>query len=246
MATSDTVVGIVGAVVLTAAMVAVFYYENATVDNAPDGAIGTGGIAFVYEYERATETVTETGQLAPGGEDRITFEVPAYAWAVNATLTWSETDDETSPAAPASSGPDQFELKVVNELDAEVGTKSDRSGKLDVIHFHAGGSSNETSKPEQLTVTVMADDEAEADSTLRNETADGGKHGLGTWNATVKLIDVGTGALAGQQDSGNAYSLEIVIEYWKPVLQQDDATNGATAAFIADLRAVRAFFSGLF
>lgn len=99
----DTVVGILGAVILVAAMVAIFYYEGTQVPGGTGGAGGTGGGAGGNALYR---TSTAAGPTASGqNTEEVTVDITqANVTAINFTLTW--TDDV------AQSDPDTFRVTV--------------------------------------------------------------------------------------------------------------------------------------
>lgn len=98
----DTVVGILGAVILVAAMVAIFYYEGTQVPGGAGGAGGTGGGAGGNALYR---TSTVGGPTASGqNTEEVTVDITqANVTAINFTLTW--TDD-------ANTDPDTFRVTV--------------------------------------------------------------------------------------------------------------------------------------
>lgn len=222
MATSDTVVGIVGAIILTGAMVAVFYYENQTVDEGPGTVIGDGAESFTFTYERSEDPARSGGttldghqaSLAEGAEKKWEFDVPAYAWNVTATIEWEETGD-TAATTPLASGPDTFSLHIVSPTGVEYDPQEGSGGKLTSFHFHA---TEEDVTPPEKTVVVRADSEADAREKLDNSTDEA--HGKGTWTAVVELVDTGSGPSA-DQDAGNEYTITVAYEYWEPVLESD-------------------------
>jgi hypothetical protein len=87
MVSSDTVVGIVGAVILTGAMIAVFFYEAGRAPDLPGADFGEGAERFTYTFANATATVSE----------------------VHLTLTW---DAVTAPQVGAELRNPQFSVAI--------------------------------------------------------------------------------------------------------------------------------------
>lgn len=119
----DTVVGILGAVILVAAMVGIFYYEGT---QAPTGvANGPGGPA-TNPSVRANLTTVDGPKLSsdgsqpagPGVTKNVTINQSGVR-KVEFTLTW--TDDNS--AAPG--GPDTLKLTVTPPSGAGATAKSD-------------------------------------------------------------------------------------------------------------------------
>ncbi len=225
LATSDTVVGIIGAVILTGAMVAVFYYENQAGTDAPGASIGTGAETFTFVYEEATTRAIDAetqAELAVGATRTHTFQVPAYAYNVSATIEWTDGDQPIGGLGQTASGPDEFKITLISpsgvRYDPQEGTSP-----LTSFHFHA---TEVDVTPPQTTVVVRGDDAAAAETQLAESTADA--HGVGTWTVEVNMTNVNdnTGRPVGA-DAGNDYTLTVVYEHWKPVLQT--AATGADA-----------------
>lgn len=97
----DTVVGILGAVILVAAMVAIFYYEGTQVPGGTGGAGGTGGTGGNALYR----TANATGPTASGqNTEEVTVDIAQQnLTAVEFLVTWQ--DD-------ANTDPDTFRVTV--------------------------------------------------------------------------------------------------------------------------------------
>ena len=216
MVSSDTVVGIVGAVILTGAMIAVFVYENADDGDTGEPFLGDGPNRYEFTYQTATVTVQDgTGgnMLGPGQSQTWTFEAPAYVFDMEARITWSET----GVTGPVPSGADQFRIELINTTDDVVESDEGRTSPLAAAHGH-GTTGDDDTRPPQMNVTVMAEDEAQAEQILLNSTK--GEHGVGTWTVRVTLLDTGSEATDPQADSGNDYAITIQYGFYKPVLQE--------------------------
>lgn len=229
MATSDTVVGIIGAVILTGAMVAVFYYENQAGDPGAGAAVGEGAEAFTFTHEQTTTTLIDAeGQasLGEGTSRSHDFQVPAWAYNVTATITWTDDDQPANTAlGTLVSGPDEFKITLISPSGVRYDPQMDTSGSLTSFHFHAIAADV---TPPSMTVAARGDDEADALANLEASTADA--HGVGSWTVEVNMTNTNddTGRPAGQdppvgQDAGNPYALTVKIEHWKPVAQTTTA-----------------------
>lgn len=219
MVSSDTVVGIVGAVILTGAMIAVFYYENNTVDDG-GAIIGEGGNVYTFQYEQQNETPVESKTVTVsqvGGSQDVTFDLPAYVFNVHAVVTWSETGDQAPD--PLASGMDAATVQLLNEGGTELDKQTGRSGELMVHHGHDDPADTNTTPP-QMTVQVRGDSPEDAEANLKNETEGEDAHGVGTWTIKITLDDTGDSGTAGQTDTSNDFTVTVTYSYWAPVLQQ--------------------------
>lgn len=119
----DTVVGILGAVILVAAMVGIFYYEGT---QAPSGVATGPTTPGAPPGGSANLTVSDGPRLASDGSQpagaTVTKNVTINQTGVRRvefTLTW--TDDASQPPG----GPDTLKLTVTPPSGAGAGAKSD-------------------------------------------------------------------------------------------------------------------------
>lgn len=105
----DTVVGILGAVILVAAMVGIFYYEGTQAPGAVGGGGpgGAGGAGGAFRTANATGP-GDSGQLAAGASEDLSVNITrANLTAVEFRLEWT---DENIP----QNTPDEFRLAVTS------------------------------------------------------------------------------------------------------------------------------------
>lgn len=189
----DTVVGILGAVILVAAMVGIFYYEGTQAPGATGtpGGGGAGG-AGSGAFRLANATLTGgSGNLAAGGTQDISVNVTQQNVASTTfTLTW--TDEANLP----QNAPDEFRI---------------------VVTPPGGGAPREaTGTTSPLTVSFTNVNGQPASATAAPST-----NGTGTWMVTVELVTVGQPGglpLPGQvpvSDQGNSFDLAASASYWQ-------------------------------
>lgn len=208
MVSSDTVVGIVGAVILTGAMIAVFYYENSNANDGDDGDVGTGANLYSYTFEEHPHPLFSdaTGSATAGTAVNIPLniqnQVPIqdYLYSIAVTVTW--TDDE---AATPLNGADTFSLAL-------------NDGTTNLATADSGAS------PRTMTYTL--DVPKPADVTARGDTPEAANASLMAdypetvdySNLSLVVTLTGTGAQAAQIDNQNSFTYTVIVSYWKPIL----------------------------
>lgn len=217
MVSSDTVVGIVGAVILTGAMIAVFYYENTNADDTDgDGLIGEGDQTFTFTYvqSNATAVAGESKTIGSiGSSQEVTFTLPAYVFDLQATVTWS--DDDAAPEQLRTSE-DTLKVELINEAGTVLEMDENANGEITLSHGHGASDTNTT--PPQKRVRVAADSEEEARQQLQEATAD--VHGAGTWTLRVTLVSTGSEPGAAQRDATQDFSVTVDYSFWEPQLPE--------------------------
>ncbi len=124
MAATDTVVGIIGAVLLAAVMVGVFVYEY---NNAPDGTTGKGGMdnasrLDAFKHDARYKALNATGDLDHDGQQNY------LDWDIDGDNLNNTKDNETvyappaftgsapAPTPPAMQGADSTAMTLVTEM----------------------------------------------------------------------------------------------------------------------------------
>lgn len=185
----DTVVGIVGAVILIAAMVGVFYYEGTN-----EAVTGTGGSGWTVTWPTATTGgPSANGQTNEGQTSSQKVMIDASNLTkVEFTLTW--TDDVGSA--------DEFILKVT---PPGGGAAKEASGSASPLTVTIDGCNGVPSEDD-----VGGSDEADAQSRLaRTHTTSGCS---GEYAVDITLTTAGdardpTGTIVITNDGGNAWTL---------------------------------------
>lgn len=201
----DTVVGILGAVILVAAMVAIFYYEGtqAPGTTTTGGGGGTGPLTFTWQ-NRTADGPSVNGQTAEGetSQDAVTIEQQNLT-RVTFRLTWT---DENVP----QNQPDRFLLRVTSpDNQTEEAEGENAAGQQGLV---------------EVTFSPLN----QVPGLERGTTADlarlAGTIGMGEWRIEVQLLAAGDpGApgvppLPGQlpvADTGNAWELATELNYYE-------------------------------
>ncbi len=225
MVSSDTVVGIVGAVILTGAMIAVFYIEADREDVGPGADLGEGSQTFAFRF---TENMTmdpeneDRGPLAEGEPDDIPLQTQPYTFRVFAEVEWAGHDLEDSPAM----GSPEFRIDLIEgETGGETENVLQSSSETESPELEFEPNDNK-SAPERMNLTVAANDQAEARGFVtqymqEDETV---QQSMRDWTIRVTLVDDGLVAdnpLSGEQDVEHGYSITVHIEYWYPELREE-------------------------
>lgn len=191
----DLAIGIVGTIILVAAMIGVFRYE----------ASRGGGSSFEITWEDAsvpgpdTAGATQAGGTAAEELEVATLNVTSIEW----TLTW--TDDVGNP--------DEFNLTVASPT-GENRSVQGTSGKLTVVFEGLA------QRPGEMRLLAASKDEAES-RIARDATTDAA---VGTWSVFVKLVRapgvVSQGGVELPPDGQNAWALTSALTVYEPRLQQ--------------------------
>jgi hypothetical protein len=200
----DTVVGILGAVILVAAMVGIFYYEGTQSPQAvAGGGPGTGPFAVAWKTN-TTSLPDLTGQSAEGdaGSPQVVRVAQSNITKVEVVLTW--TDDV------ANSGPDQFQLTVRSPSGQTLNASGD-SGSVSVLF-------NPVNAVPDVNRTGGAS-EAAAEAALAPQYTK--TNGTGDWQVTVGMgeagdvvVPPGTPAcptLPAVCDTGNGWTVTVKV-----------------------------------
>jgi hypothetical protein len=204
MVSSDTVVGIVGAVILTGAMIAVFFYEAGRAPDLPGADFGEGAERFTYTFANATATVSETGQLAEGATATFDLPMPAYAAEVHLTLTW---DAVTAPQVGAELRNPQFSVAIF-EGETQRGQAAAGGSPREV---HITFAANE-SRPADI--IVAAENQTHAQAQVDARTA---SMAATHWTIVVTLVDDGyPDEVPAQLRDASSYTLAASVRHWSP------------------------------
>lgn len=213
MVSTDTVIGVVGAVVLAGAMVAVFYYEsqNPTLDTA--GAVGEGSNTYAVTWNETAMQASAAGpDVAVNAPQEHDVDIPAFTRLVTIWLNWTDTDARPEQAR---SGEDEFELTVTDQNGTEIcAPSSNDDGSIECNWTNS--SVEQPDEPDR----VRGNNTAEAQSNL-DEALDGSR----TWTVTVRLVNTneplpGPLGATGQLDDSNTYRLEWRFLHWMPELEE--------------------------
>ena len=182
MVSSDTIVGIVGAVILTGAMIAVFYYE-ADREEPVTGGIGTGDEQYDFQFvDREQGGPSDSTLMDEGDTWEQSWELPPYSVGVHVEVSWSHPLQDTELV-----GQPGYLIEVLDE-DGEVVHEADASP----LHHEMD---DEKAFPPSMTITVNADSQAEAeelrdDYMQREEVTQNARD----WSVRVTLVDDGQAA----------------------------------------------------
>ncbi|HWG92107.1 MAG TPA: hypothetical protein VNZ52_14755 [Candidatus Thermoplasmatota archaeon] len=196
----DTVVGIVGAVILLGALVGILYVQAAS---APKDLIYT-----VAWTSQGGALAPVEGTLTDG--DTLTERVPvevANLTEVTFTLTW--TDNENS-------APDSFTLTVTTPSGRQLPATSRTDGTITVTATAAD------LNPSPTTGQVAAKDEAEAQRKLAQQHTS--TLGQGEWTVAITLDArdnvpaTPVGVPVVPRDTGNAFTLNVAYKTYAPTL----------------------------
>lgn len=198
MVAKDTIIGIVGAVILVAALVGVFYLEG-----SQGGAAG-GTPNEVSWTDRSLDGPELSGETEEGSSTNDTLPVPhGNLTTFDVVLTW--TDDIGDP--------DRFRLTVTSPDGALVKEAEGESGRLNVTFPDVN-----TVPPE---TTVYGDSEDDARSKVAQQHTR--TRGMGNWTVTIELVDAGDfspipGGPPAQEDTSNTWELTSEITVYEPEL----------------------------
>ena len=190
----ETLTGLLGAVVLVAAMIGVFFYERGQ----------------FHEYDVTWQQApSETAQQAQGAtlstgeaaDHTFTLQAPSLA-TVEVTVTW--TDD--------GGDPDTFQV-LVEGPDGRSGNAQGSQGEL-VVEVPVAETPTATS--------AVGRNEEAAREMLLSQVATG--QGQGTWTVTVTLeaapgATTPVGGAETQADGANDYEVTLQPLVWDPVLE---------------------------
>lgn len=192
----DMVVGIVGTVILVAAMVGVFRYEAAR----------GGGQSWTVTWSTGTEAgPEESGETQAGVTTPVELEIAApNVTSIEFLLEW--TDDVGAP--------DEFEV-IVTSPTGENRTAKGSGGTLSVVF--------EDITPMPGEIRLLAASEAEAASRVARDATTHAADGV--WNVGVRLASApGVVAPAGgvevQPDGQNAWTLQAKLTTYRPAFEQ--------------------------
>lgn len=199
MVAKDTIIGIVGAVILVAALTGVFYYEGSSAEGA-DGA---------NEYDLTWDTRTTDGPGVDGEtqEEETTTETLTVEAAniTEATFTLTWTDDTGSA--------DTFNVTVTSPA-GETESASGDSEELSVTFENIN-----TVPPDG---TVSGDSEEDARSQAADQYT--ATRGQGDWTVEITCENagdanpVGTGP-AIEEDDGNSWELASELTVYEAQLR---------------------------
>ncbi|PKK86499.1 MAG: hypothetical protein CVT48_00755 [Thermoplasmata archaeon HGW-Thermoplasmata-1] len=201
MVSKNTIVGIVGAVILTGALAGIMYYENSTFEGTP---YENPADAYAITWKEASGSMAdETKTGADGTATAVTRAIEVRNLkSVTFELSW--TDDES-----AMSGSDELVIKVTAPSGATA-------------TYTPGQSASGTSSP--LTVTanlnempenVILEAESEADAKAKA----GGDNGSGIWTIEV-TVNVNSALPMLPIDTGNDWTLKTSYAYFDPVAEK--------------------------
>jgi len=210
---SDTVVGIVGAVILTGAMIAVFYYENSNAGESGAADIGEGSNLYTYRFAQTNNTTETVDPMTTSGNGpgNFNFDLPAYVYSIHVIVEWQ--NDGGGLPQPLQSGRDTLRVLLINEAGTELENDQGNSGSIELTHAHQ----DDNTTPPEGGMRVAADSEADANQTLEQNLSS--MHGAGRWTVRVEFVNGGTGATAGQ-DTTEQFTATVHYSYWKPELQR--------------------------
>lgn len=184
----DTWTGVLGAVVLVAAMAGVFLYERGQFQE----------YAVTWEATEAGSESASGAALAEGTSRTHTFPVEADGLAqVRVRLAW--TDD----VAPA----DTFRLSVEGPDDLAGGPATGASSPQDLAV---------EVNPMPATSTATGRSLEEAEAQVRDGA--GSTLGGGEWRVVVALVSAPGGALPTEADGTQGYALTFAWDVWEPTL----------------------------
>lgn len=196
MVSKDTLIGIVGAVILVAAMAGVFWYEGAN-------AGGAGSQRFDVQWSTATmDGPTVEGETQEGESTDETVELTtANITEVSFTLSWSDDVGD----------PDTFRITVTSPDGSLMNSTEGDSGEIRV----AFPGVNDL-PPEK---TVLADSEEDARAQLADQHTK--TLGQGEWQVTIELVEAGDFDPTGQgpplqEDTGNSWELTTRVTAYEP------------------------------
>ena len=192
----DMVVGIVGTVILVAAMVGVFRYEAAR----------GGGQSWHVTWQEATaDGPDEDGTTQVGGTSTVELPVTAAnVTRIEFTLRW--TDDVGDP--------DTFNL-TIGDLSGRAWSAEGSNGEVTVVVDGLAPIPGE--------LRLLAASQAEAEARVARDATTRAAEGL--WGASVKLVQApGLRAPAGsvevQTDGQNAWTLTATLVTYEPRFAQ--------------------------
>jgi hypothetical protein len=181
LVSSDTIVGIVGAVILTGAMVAVFYYE-ADREDPGTGGIGSGAERFEFTFSEERDRMVETsGSLEEGASWTQELTLPAYSFALHVEVDWSHAL-QGSPLL----GDHSYTIEILDR-DADGAVVASTSSSP--LHHEM---EDDMAAPPSLSLTVSADSEEEAHGFMAEHMqSDEVRHNERHWTLRITLEDDG-------------------------------------------------------
>lgn len=215
MVSSDTIVGIVGAVILTGAMVAVFYYEADREDPGAGGDIGSGSELFQarfvdHEHADGEPSISEDIALSEDNTWSEGMEVPPYSYGIHVEVEWDDHELQEAGLVGAPS----YTIEILDE-DGEVVPE----GSSSQSPFHYGMDDNR-SWPPQMNLTVAADDEEGAQQALDDHMASEAVQATAReWTIQITLDDDGFPAddPTGENVQRTA-TVQVYYEHYVPEL----------------------------
>lgn len=200
----DTLVGIVGAAILVAAMAGIFWYEGTR------GAGTTGSFRFDVEWATAAENGPQTsGNLAEGESTDETVAIEREGLAsVDFVLVWTDSvgTGDTFKVTVTSPTGETKTAEATNDGGAEGEAKVTFTGL----------------NPAPSATSVAGDDEEDAKRRLTEGTGMTG--GVGDWMVTIELVQAGDQSAPVPQlppvteDPGNDWKLKTVLTVHDPAL----------------------------
>lgn len=215
MVSSDTVVGIVGAVILTGAMIAVFYIEADREDPGPGVDLGQGAQTFSFRYTENTMTDYDDvsgGPLPQGQSDNLPLEGLPFTFSVHAQIEWAGHELADTPLMDTP----EFRIELIDR-DADDAVLQSATGSGPELMFEPN---DNQSAPERMNLTVAADNLAEAQdfvAQFMQEDADV-QQSVRNWAIRVTLVDDGVVAEdpLGTGQTNQGYSITVHIDHWYP------------------------------
>ncbi len=212
MVSSDTIVGIVGAVILTGAMIAVFYYEADRGDDGAPGTIGDGAERFDFRFTESDHAFVDSEDQSLTEEDSQDFpvDVPPYAFKILVEVEWQEHD------FPELVGEPGYTIEVLDDDADDAVLYTSNASPLDE------GINDTKSAPQSMDLTVAADSEEEAQETVdeymqSEEVAANGRN----WTVRVTLDDDGIDDPTGQAGQERMFDITVRLSHYVPELVDD-------------------------
>lgn len=213
MVSSDTIVGIVGAVILTGAMIAVFYYEADRGDSGAPGDLGEGAELFDFRYTENEHALVdgESATLGEGDSEDYQLDVPAFSFMIHIEVDWQEHD------VPQLAGDPAFTIEVLDRDDDDAVVDSEEN--TSPLHVEM---SDDKSAPERMNFTVAADNEAAAQETVdEHMESDEVLATERNWTVRVTLDDDGIDDATGQISEERTFDITVRISHYVPELVED-------------------------
>lgn len=218
MVSSDTIVGIVGAVILTGAMIAVFYYEADRDATGAPGDIGMGSEVFQarwVEHDDHPSVDEEDISLSEGASWTKELPTPPYTYEVHVEVDWDEHDLDGTPLM----GDFSYTIEVLDQDadDAEVASTPESP-----LHHTV----NDTkSTPSRMEFTVAANSTEDAEMFLEEYLeSDEVQATQRNWTIRVTLDDDGLVAddPTGEENVVRTFDVKVRFGHYVPELVTDE------------------------